>query len=173
VTVRDAGGDVTTSPDLTRVALGRGDDGRLRAALTLGGEWSARDLAARSGPPGSLCLRLWTASSPPNTRPDYLVCVTSEPDRRTLRGTVMQERADALPRRVGGASVSRKGGRSVIVRFSQSAIGRPAVVRFAAEATRAGCTRSSCIDTAPDAPATARIRLRRVEARTGLSKPRG
>jgi hypothetical protein len=157
---------VAEPPDITRVALGRGADGRFRAALTLGGAWTARDLAARSGPPGSLCLRLWTASEPPNSPPDYLVCITAEADRRTLRGTVMQERPDALPRRVGPAAVSRRGTRSAIVRFSQSAIGRPALVRFAAEATRAGCARPSCVDTAPDAPVTARFRLRQSTAGT-------
>lgn len=159
------------APDLTRVSVGRGDDGRLRAALTLGEEIRPRDLVARSGPPGSLCLRLWTASTPPNTRPDYLVCVTAEANGRTLRGTVLRERSDAaLPHRVAAASVTRKGGRSVIVRFSQSSIGRPAVLRFAAEATRPGCVRTSCVDTAPDAPAAARLRLHEIQARTGLSK---
>jgi hypothetical protein len=164
VVVRDHGGDVAApAPDLTRVALSRGSDGRIRAALTLGGEWKPGDLLTRSGPPGSLCVRLWTVAVPPNTAPDYIVCVTAQ-DSRRLRATVLQERPDRLPRVVGPAAVSQRGKRSVVVRFSQTSVGRPALIRFAAEATRAGCVRPSCVDTAPDAPATATFRLRRATA---------
>jgi hypothetical protein len=51
-------------------------------------------------------------------------------------------------------------GRSFIVRVSQSALGRPALIRFAFESTRPGCDRVSCIDTVPDGGATRRFRLR-------------
>src|SRR3954454_19282510 len=55
--------------DLTRVPLGRAAAGRLRAALTLSAPWRVRDLPAGDGPPGSLCLRMWTEHSPPGTFP--------------------------------------------------------------------------------------------------------
>jgi hypothetical protein len=166
--VRDPSADVAAGPDLTRVSLGRAADGRLRAAFTMAQAWSPADmLADKGGPPGSACLRLWTVAEPPNVGPDYLVCVTAQADGKALRATITQERDDQLPRRVAEASVSRRGDRSVVVRFSQTAIGRPALVRFAAEATRAGCERVRCVDTAPDAPATAEFRLRRSVAATG------
>jgi hypothetical protein len=164
VVVRDARGDVGAAPDITRLAVSRGADGRVRVALTLASTFSPGSLVARSGPPGSICLRVWTASVPPNTRPDYLACVTTEANRRTLRGTVMQDRPGPLPRRVASAAVSRRG-RSLVIRFSQSAVGRPSLMRFAAEATRAGCVRASCVDTAPDAPKISRVRLRKATAR--------
>ena len=45
------------------------------------------------------------------------------------------------------------------MRFSQTSVGKPSVIRFAAEATRAGCTRASCVDTLPDSPKTAKLLL--------------
>ena len=160
VAVRDEKGDTRgeKAPDLVRASLGRGSDGRLRATFSLAAKLTPSDLRATSGPPGSLCLRMWTTSEPPNQPEDYLACVTAQPDD-TLRGTVTKENLDGLPNKVGTASVSLRDGRIVILRFSQSAIARPATIQFAAEGTRAGCARTSCIDTAPDAPATATFKL--------------
>jgi hypothetical protein len=155
----DPKGDVRSPLDLTRVSLARSSDGRLRASLTLAGEWDADQLRASSGPPGSVCLKLWTTSAAPDMPPDVLVCTTADKDGN-LRGSVLKERANKLPVRVAGADVSRPTGRTVTLRFSQTAIGRPAKLTFAAETTRAGCPRVSCIDTAPDAPKTLELLLR-------------
>lgn len=149
------------APDLRRTSLQRGGDGRLRATITLAAKLSTKDLVAKSGPPGSLCLRLYTRATPGVLPPDYLVCVTADAKGRRLRGTVLAEQVNALPKRVGRASVSQtKSRRSVIVRFSQTSVGRPSVIRFAAESTRAGCPRLSCVDTLPNAPGTSKLLLR-------------
>jgi hypothetical protein len=156
----DAKGDVASgSLDLTRVSLKRTSDGRLQASLTLAADWRPRDLLAASGPPGSLCLKAWTTTTPPDTTPDWLVCATAD---RTgaLRGSILQERANKLPARTGGADVTQPSARTVTLRFSQSAIGAPATLYAAAEATRPGCTRGSCIDLAPDAPKYLTFKLR-------------
>lgn len=147
--------------DLQRVTLGRSKDGRLRSAVTTAQSWTPADLISKSGPPGSVCLRLWTLSDPPDSPPDYLVCVTAQKGGQKLRGSVLRERNNQLPERVAAAAVSRANGRTIIVRFSQSAIARPARIDFSAEATRAGCARVSCIDTAPEAPRTSRFQLRK------------
>jgi hypothetical protein len=160
VKAADPKGDVKAAPDLTRVSLTRGSDGRLRASLTLATEWDGTALVAASGPPGSVCLKAWTTTAPPDTTPDSLVCVTADADG-ALRGSVLRERANKLPERVAGADVSRPSGRTVTLRFSQSAIGSPATLSFAAEATRPGCPRVSCIDTAPDAPKTLTLKLKK------------
>jgi hypothetical protein len=157
---RAAGG-----PDLTRVQLGRASDGRLRGALTLAEPWTAGRLVAepeaeQPAPPGSVCLRLWTRSATRGAPSDFLVCVTAMRDGERLRGSVLREGTNGLLHRVGSATVGRTSTRTATLRFSQSAIGRPARVRFAAEATRAGCPRTSCVDTAPDAPQTATLVLR-------------
>ena len=158
--VRDARGDARTgAPDLIRVSLARGGDGRLRAALSLAGPLKPADLLASDGPPGSVCLRVWTANEPPNMPEDYLVCVAAQDDAK-LRADVLREDGDWQPNRVAPATVSLQDDHILVLRFSQSAIGRPARLRFAAEATMAGCSRASCVDVAPDPPKTARLRLR-------------
>jgi hypothetical protein len=159
VAAPDPKGDVRSPLDLTRVAVARGVDGRLRASLTLAAAWDADALKAAGGPPGSVCLKTWTVSKPPDAVPDYLVCATVGKDG-DLRGSVLHERANKLPERVAAAQVTRPSERTVTLRFSQSAIGSPATVQAAAETTRPGCPRASCIDTAPDAPATLVLKLR-------------
>jgi len=154
------GGAADDAPDLTRVSLQRSRDGRLRAGISLAAELEPKDLVARSGPPGSVCLRLYTSTRPGALPPDYLVCVTADARGRTLRGTVLAEQVNALPKKVGTAAISRTSSRSVVMRFSQRAIGGPSIIRFAAEATRAGCIRASCVDTLPDAPKTSKLTLR-------------
>jgi hypothetical protein len=151
--------DTARGLDLTRVQLQRAPDGRLRAALTLAAPWRMRDLPADDGPPGSLCLRMWTRTDPLGTFPDYLLCVTADARGRHLVGSVMVERAGEL-RRVAEARLARSSARTVVARFSQSALGRPDAIRFAAEATSPGCTGATCVDTAPNAPATVALTLR-------------
>src|SRR3954468_9984054 len=120
--------------DLTRVQLGRAPDGRLRAALTLAAPWRMRDLPADNGPPGSLCLRMWTVTRRPGTFPDCLLCVTADKDGRDMGGDLRAARGGAR-QRVAIVALARSSLPSVVARFSQSAIGRPASVRFAGEAT--------------------------------------
>jgi len=156
VVVRDPV-DTAGGFDLTRVQFGRASDGRLRAALTLATPWRMRDLPAREGPPGSMCLRMWTVTKAPGTFPDRLLCITS--DGRHMRGSIYIERDGSL-RRVAGATLARSSTRTVVARFPQGAIGSPAAVRFAAEATPPGCPRLACIDTAPNAPGVATLTLR-------------
>jgi hypothetical protein len=160
VVVKDAKDAVQAAPDVTRAQLGLTSDRRLRAAVTLSVGWVARDLLAGQGPPGSVCLRLWTETRPGAAPPDYLVCATAHRDGETMRGTVFENKPREAPRRVAGATVGRTSDRTVTLRFSQTGVGRPATIRFAAEATKPGCARVSCVDTAPDAPKTATFRLR-------------
>jgi hypothetical protein len=158
-TAKDPRGDVRSPLDLTTVTVARGSDGRLRASLTLAAAWDGEDLLSATGPPGSACLKAWTTTVPPDTTPDYLICVTARTDG-DLRGSILKARANKLPERTGGADVSRPSERTVTLRFSQSAIGRPATLYAAAETTRPGCPRGSCIDLAPDAPKTLTLKLR-------------
>jgi hypothetical protein len=156
----DAKGDVSGPLDLSRVSLARSADGRLRASITLAGAWAGSDLLSDAGAPGSICLKTWTTTQPPDTTPEYLVCVTAD-DQGELRGSILKARANKLPERTGGAAVSRPSRRTVTLRFSQTAIGRPATVSVAAETTRPGCPRAAdCIDLAPDAPKTLTLKLR-------------
>ena len=162
VVISDRSQDVGGPLDLTRVSLRRASDGRLRAVVSFADRVSPRMLLAGSGPPGSSCLRVWTSADadPAAERPDRLVCVTARSEDE-LRGGVYEVRGADLPDRVADASVTvTKSGRSVVVRFTQSSIGRPRGIQFAAEATSPGCTRADCIDTAPERAAARRFRLR-------------
>ena len=162
VVIQDASDDVTGAVDLQRVSLSRAADGRLRAVLTFAAKVTPATLLAETGPPGSACLRIWTVADadPAATRPDRLVCVTAGADDE-LRANVYEQRDAGLPRRVGPAIVkANSSGRSFVVRISQSSLGRPALIRFAAESTRPGCDRTSCIDNVPNGGAVRRFRLR-------------
>lgn len=160
VVTEKPGGAASRAPDLTRVSLQRSADGRLRAGMSFAAPLTVKAMVARTGPPGSVCLRLYTSAKPGVLPPDYLVCATPDARGRTLRGSVLAEQVNALPKKVGTAIVTRTSTRSVVMRFSQSSIAKPPVIEFAAEATRAGCTKAACVDTLPDAPSTAKLVLR-------------
>ena len=158
--VKDAKDAVAGAPDLTRAQLGLSSDRRVRIALTLAAPWQPKDLVAPEGPPGSLCARLWTVTKPGATPPDFLVCATARADGETMRGTVFKTQPGEELSRVGVAIVGRTSDRTMTLRFSQTLVGRPRTIDFIAEATKPGCTRVSCVDTAPEAPKTATFRVR-------------
>jgi hypothetical protein len=158
--VKDAKDAVAGAPDLTRAQLGLSSDHRVRIALTLAAPWQPKDLLAGEGPPGSLCVRMWTVTKPGAAPPDYLVCATSRADGETMRGTVFKTKPGEELARVGPAIVGSTSDRTMTLRFSQTVVGRPKTIDFIAEATKPGCTRVSCVDTAPEAPKTATFRVR-------------
>ena len=162
VIISDPDNDVSGPLDLRRVSLGRAADGRLRAALTIAQKLTPKTLLASSGPPGSACLRIWTNADADATatRPDRLVCVTAR-SADELRGGVYEVNGAELPTRLAEAAAKRSAsGRSIVLRFAQSSLGRPKRIRFAVETTRPGCERPTCIDTAPDKGAVRVFRLR-------------
>jgi hypothetical protein len=157
VVVKDAKDAVAGAPDLTRAQIGLASD---RLALTLAAPWQPNDLIAAQGPPGSLCVRLWTVTKPGTTPPDYLACATARADGETMRGTVFKTQAGEQMTNAGPAIVGRTSDRTMTLRFSQTVVGRPKTIDFIAEATKPGCARVSCVDTAPEAPKTATFKLR-------------
>jgi hypothetical protein len=162
VSVDERSGDVRGPLDVVRVALGPTGEGRLRAEITTAQPWDTEDLRAASGA-GSVCLRLFTRRSPDAEPPDYLVCATPAATGDGLVGRVLRDRANGLPRTVAEATITRPTTRSIFLRFPTRAVGNPARVRFAAETVTRGSGCGSlrgCVDAAPDAPSTARLRLR-------------
>lgn len=162
VEITDAKGDVTGVLDLQRASLNLASDGRLRAVMTVARKIDPREMLAGADPPGAVCVKVWTSedADPTATRADRLVCVTARSSEE-LRASVFTQTAPGLPVRVASAPVSlTKSGRSLVVRISQSSLGRPRLIRFAMEATRPGCERVSCIDEAPDKGAVRRFRIR-------------
>lgn len=162
VEIPDAKGDVTGVLDLQRASLNLASDGRLRAVMTVARKIDPREMLAGTGPPGSVCVKVWTAedADPAVVRADRLVCVTARSSDE-LRASVFTQTAPGLPVRVASAPVSlTKSGRSLVLRIAQSSLGRPRLIRFAVESTRPGCERVSCVDQAPDKGAVRRFRVR-------------
>ena len=162
IVVTDARNDVSGPLDLRRASLQRASDGRLRAALSFTDKLTPKALLAGSGPPGSACVRIWTNpdADPAAMRPDRLACVTARSDDE-FRGGVYAIDGAGLPERVTGASVKITASRtSIVLRFTQSSIGRPQRFRFAFESNRPGCQRATCIDTAPARGRARTFRLR-------------
>jgi hypothetical protein len=160
---KDSASDGRGKLDLVRVALGPRADGQLRAELTMEKAWRTADLRAGGGPSGSVCLQLWSVRVPGDEPPDFLVCATPAPSGDELRGRVLRDRSNGLPRQVGVATVTRPTTRTVYLRFAPQTIDQPPTVRFAGEAvTRAAkCPKPlGCRDTAPNAPGTRNLTLR-------------
>jgi hypothetical protein len=162
VELTDPTGDVSGPLDIQRASLSLPSDGRLRAVITVADKIDPNELLAKSGPPGSVCLKIWTdpKADPAATRPDRLVCVTAK-DKDDLRASVLQQSAPGLATFSGAASVSlNKSARSMVIRVSQTALGRPTLIRYAVESTRPGCVRVSCVDQVPDKGVVRRFRVR-------------
>jgi hypothetical protein len=162
VEIPDPKGDVTGSLDLQRASLNLGADGRLRAVITFVDKVSPTTMLAESGPPGSVCVKIWTdaEADPSAMRPDRLACVTAR-SKDELRATVLSQTGPGLPVKVAAASVVvNKSERSLVIRVSQSSLGRPELIRFAVESTRPGCERVTCVDEAPDKGVVRRFRIR-------------
>lgn len=162
LSIADTTEDTSGPLDIERAQISRAKDGRLRARLTFAATISPKALLASDGPPGSACLRVWTERDADSTdiRPNRLVCITARSEDE-IRGGVYEQTGLGLPKRVANASAKvSPSRRSLIIRVSQSALGRPRLIRIAAETTRPGCDRISCIDTVPNDGSTRRFRLR-------------
>jgi hypothetical protein len=162
LTIVDTTQDTKSPLDILSARLSRSQDGRLRAIVSFTTTITPKTLLAPGGTPGSACLRIWTAADadPKATRPDLLVCATARSEN-DLRGGVYEQTGPGLPRRIANASAKvNRTGRSVVIRVSQSALGRPKLIRVAVETTRPGCEHISCMDVVPDHGSTRRFRLR-------------
>jgi hypothetical protein len=162
VTITDEKGDVDGALDLQSVSFKLASDGRLRAAITVTQKIVPSKLLSETGPPGSVCLKIWTdeEADPAAVRSDRLVCVTAS-SKTELRATILDQSAPGLPKNLGSVPVAlNESARSFVLRMSQSSLGRPELIRFAVESTRPGCVRVSCIDEAPASGAVRRFRVR-------------
>ena len=115
---KDSARDGRGKLDLVRVALGPRAEGELRGEITMQKPWTTADLREGGGPSGSICLQLWMARRPGDEPPDYLVCATPAPTGDELRGRVLRDRSNGLPRQVGAAIVTRPTSRTVYLRFA-------------------------------------------------------
>jgi hypothetical protein len=120
------------------------------------------DLRNTNGPPGAICVNIWTTRTPGETLPNYEVCVTSDRKAQRFEGTINRFGRGASVRRVGTARLERPSSKQLRIRFDPDRIRRPESYRWSVQATtHGGACRSptGCEDLAPNTPRTVRTDL--------------
>jgi hypothetical protein len=113
-------------------------------------------------PPSSVCVEIWTRSTPGESAPDYEMCATPTANGKSLKASIARKRELGPQLRLGTVKVERPSGTRIVMRLDPDLIRRPASYRWRAEVTSFGkdCTANAgCPDYAPDRPATAETRL--------------
>jgi hypothetical protein len=120
-----------------------------------------RNAVAEHGPPGTVCINIWTRRIPWDASPNFEVCVTGNRDRDALVASVSRLGPRGGVRRVGRASAQLTSRRRLVVRFDPDLIRRPARYRWSVQVTtfESGCTRKGCDDVAPRRGRTVRTAL--------------
>ena len=120
-----------------------------------------RNAIDEHGPPGSVCINIWTRRTPWEASPNFEVCVTAERDQEGLIGSVSRLGSRGSVRRRGPASAQFTSGRRLVVRFDPDLIRRPAAYRWSLQTTTfaRGCTARGCQDFAPQRGRTVRTEL--------------
>ncbi len=110
-----------------------------------------RNAVAEHGPPGSVCVNIWTRRKPWEASPNYDVCVSANRSADDLVASVSRLGPRGGVRRRGPASAQLTRRRRLVVRFDPDLIRRPAAYRWSVHVTtfERGCTRRGCHDFAP------------------------
>lgn len=121
-----------------------------------------RNAIEASGPPGSVCVNIWTTRTPQEQEPNFDVCVSADRTRTKLRASVSRHRPGGVVRRVGSAKAQLTSARRLVIDFDPDLIKRPAAYRWSAQVTtfEKGCKRHlGCRDFAPNSGRTVRTKL--------------
>jgi hypothetical protein len=155
-TLRDRD-DVTTALDIAKVsgAHNRASD---RLVHTVDFYEAIPD---KLDTPGSICVEIWTRSTPGESPADYEACA-SKTKSDAWRGSIARKRDRGARLRVGAVKVEQPSDTRLVLRVDPDLIKRPASYRWRSEATDWGddCKSSAgCPDYAPDRPGTAVTKL--------------
>jgi hypothetical protein len=121
-----------------------------------------RNAVDPDGPPGSVCVSMWTKRTPWEESPDYDVCVSANRTRTGLRASVARHRAGGGVRRVGSATAELTSPRRLVVSFDPDLIRRPGAYRWSVQSTtfERGCSKHlGCEDFAPARGRSVRTKL--------------
>jgi len=120
-----------------------------------------RNAVAEHGPPGSVCINIWTTRTPREASPNWDVCVTGDRDRAKLLASVSRLGPRGSVRRVGRAAAQLTSRRRLVVRFDPDLIRRPVAYRWSVNVStfERGCKRRGCHDLAPRRNRTVRTEL--------------
>jgi len=110
-----------------------------------------RNAVADHGPPGSVCINIWTRRTPWEASPNFDVCVSADRGADKLVASVSRLGPRGGVRRRGAASAQLTSRRRLVVRFDPDLIRRPAAYRWSVHVTtfERGCTSRGCQDFAP------------------------
>jgi hypothetical protein len=117
-------------------------------------------------PPSSVCVEIWTRSTPGESAADYEMCATPDAKGNAWIGSIARKRDQGPRLRLGAVKVEQPVPTRLVMRLDPDTIKRPASYRWRTETTSFGqdCSASAgCPDYAPDRPGT---------AETTLAKPR-
>jgi hypothetical protein len=161
VTVRDRD-DVTTGLDIAKAS---GSHNRATDMLVHTFDFYAgvdpADLVNKDKPPSSLCVEIWTRSTPGESPADYEACAT--PAKGKGWTASIARKRDKGPRlRIGPVKIDQPSDTRVVLRIDPDGIKRPVSYRWRMESTSFGkdCAAvTGCPDYAPDRPGTAETRL--------------
>lgn len=159
VTVRDRD-DVTTALDISKAS---GTHNRVSDQLvhTIDFFDAVPDSLSRKGaPPGSVCIEIWTRSTPAESPADYEACASLVKGK--WAGSIARKRDKGPRLRIGTVKVEQPSDTRLVLRIDPDDIKRPASYRWRAEATDFGTdckSGSGCPDYSPDRPDTAETKL--------------
>jgi hypothetical protein len=149
------GDDSKSAADISSVrAVHDRSNDRLAHIIRFHAGISASDLRNaidEHGPPGSVCINIWTRRTPWEASPNFEVCVTANREGRDLQASVSKLGPRGGARRRGAASAELATRRRLAVRFDPDLIRRPNAYRWSVEVTTfaRGCTSRGCKDFAP------------------------
>jgi hypothetical protein len=117
-------------------------------------------------PPSSVCVEIWTRSTPGESAPDYEACAVPNAKGKGWKGSIARKRELGPQLRLASVKVEQPSAARIVLRIDPDLIKRPASYRWRAETTSFAkdCkVATGCPDYAPDRPTT---------AETSLGKPR-
>jgi hypothetical protein len=111
--------------------------------------------------PDSVCIEIWTRSTPKEAPADYEACATPVKGA-AWKGSITRKRERGPRLRLGDVKVEQPTDTRLVLRIDPDDIKRPASYRWRTEATSFGSdckTSTGCPDYAPDRPETAQTKL--------------
>ncbi len=165
-TIRDRD-DVTTPLDISKASgsHNRASD-ELVHTIDFYEAIDPADMVHKDKPSSSICIEIWTRSTPGESAPDYEVCASPAAKGKGWKGSIARKRERGAQLRIGAAKIEQPSDTRIVMRVDPDLIKRPASYRWRAESTsfaKACKAVAGCPDYAPDRPGT---------SETALGKPR-
>jgi hypothetical protein len=155
--------DVATKLDIAKAsaAHNRASD-ELVHTIDLYGSVVPADLENKDKPPSSICVEIWTRSTPGESAADYEMCATPAAKGQSWNASIARKRDKGPRLRLGRITVEQPAATRLVMRLDPDLIKRPASYRWRAEATSFGSdcqAATGCPDYAPERPDTAETKV--------------